>query len=229
MPKLKAFIESSFIQYLIICVIILDSAVLGALSLQNLAYEKILLSIDYVCLYLFILEMIIKILAFQKEFFKSKWNLFDLVIIILSILPMFGNFLIFRLFRILKMTRLFSAIPQLRFIIAVMLKTLPSAMCIGIIMLIIFYIYAVLGVQLFSKEMPTYFGTLSKSLFSLFQVMSGDSWAESIARAALEFSPFSWIYFVSFIIISGFIVLNMVIGIIVDSINEIKSKGGDDL
>lgn len=221
--KLREIVESHHMQIFIIAIILLDSLALGIMSIKDFAYRGVFERVDLGCMYFFIVEMCVKIIAFRWEFFKSKWNLFDLIIITLSALPLGGNFLIIRLLRIFKILRLFSVIPQLRFVIAVISKTLPSVLSIGFVLIIIYYIYGILGVQLFAQVAPQHFGSLSGSLFTLFQIMTGDDWG-NLARAVGEVYPYSWIFFVSFIVIVSFIILQMVVGIIVDSINEIKSN-----
>lgn len=223
---MKKFIESTLFQNLILGIICINCVALGLLSLSVFGHNTILLKIDEWCLYFFIVEMCLKLLVLRKDFFKSGWNIFDLLVVGITALPLMsmGNILILRFLRILKITRLFSAVPQLRFVIDVISKSIPSVVCIGILLLLVYYIYAVLGTQLFAEAMPKYFGDLGKSFFTLFQIMTGESWSEGIARPTMEIYPYSWIYFVSFIIVVSFIVLNMIIGIIVDSINEIKQN-----
>lgn len=224
--NLKGSIKSPAFQYLVTGVIILDSIALGALTFSFLKNNSILIAIDRMCLLFFCIEMCVKILALRKEFFLSKWNLFDLFVVVLSVLPttIIGNILILRLFRIFRVARLFSSVPQLRFVIAVISKSIPSVISIGILLLLVYYIYAVLGTQLFATAMPDYFGDLGKSFFTLFQVMTGESWSEAVARPIMRIYPYAWIYFISYMIIVSFIVLNMVIGVIVDSISEIKAQ-----
>lgn len=222
----NAFIHSRLFQGLVLGIIILDSIVLGALTFSFLENNSILIAIDRICLLFFCIEMCVKILALRKEFFLSKWNLFDLSVVVLSILPttIIGNVLILRLFRIFRVARLFSSVPQLRFVIAVITRSIPSVISIGILLLLVYYIYAVLGTQLFATAAPEYFGDLGKSFFTLFQVMTGESWSEAVARPIMRIYPYAWIYFISYMIIVSFIVLNMVIGVIVDSISEIKAQ-----
>lgn len=222
----NAFIHSRLFQGLVLGIIILDSIALGALTFSFLKNNSILIAIDRMCLLFFCIEMCVKILALRKEFFLSKWNLFDLFVVVLSVLPttIIGNILILRLFRIFRVARLFSSVPQLRFVIAVISKSIPSVISIGILLLLVYYIYAVLGTQLFATAAPEYFGDLGKSFFTLFQVMTGESWSEAVARPIMRIYPYAWIYFISYIIIVSFIVLNMVIGVIVDSISEIKAQ-----
>lgn len=225
--KLQEIAKSAYFQNFILCIIVLDSVILGFMSLPHFKYFREFEMIDTICLYIFICEMVLKIIAFRLDFFKQKWNIFDFVIVVVSALPIFGNFLVLRLLRIFKILRLLSIVPQLRFVIAVMLKTLPSVVSIGFILMIVYYIYAILGIQLFATILPQYFGSLGSSFFTLFQIMTGDDWG-NIARVALDKYPHSWVYFISFIFIVSFIILNMVVGIIVDSINEIKSQNNSN-
>lgn len=223
---MNTFIHSRLFQGLVLSIIILDSIVLGALTFSFLKNNSILISIDRMCLLFFCIEMCVKILVLRKEFFLSKWNLFDLCIVVLSVLPttIIGNIAILRLFRVLRAARLSSSVPQLRFVIAVITRSIPSVVSIGVLLLLVYYIYAVLGTQLFATAAPEYFGDLGKSFFTLFQVMTGESWSGAIARPIMQIYPYAWIYFISYMIIVSFIVLNMVIGVIVDSISEIKAQ-----
>lgn len=224
--NLKGSIKSPAFQNLIIGIIILDSIILGALTFSFLKNNSILIAIDRMCLLFFCIEMCVKILVLRKEFFLSKWNLFDLFVVVLSVLPttIIDNIAILRLFRVLRASRLSSSVPQLRFVIAVITRSIPSVVSIGVLLLLVYYIYAVLGTQLFATAMPEYFGDLGKSFFTLFQVMTGESWSGAIARPIMQVYPYAWIYFISYMIIVSFIVLNMVIGVIVDSISEIKAQ-----
>ncbi|KAA8709838.1 ion transporter [Helicobacter canis] len=223
---MNTFIHSRLFQGLVLSIIILDSIVLGALTFSFLKNNSILIAIDRICLLFFCIEMCVKILVLRKEFFLSKWNLFDLCIVVLSVLPttIIGNIAILRLFRVLRAARLSSSVPQLRFVIAVITRSIPSVVSIGVLLLLVYYIYAVLGTQLFATAAPEYFGDLGKSFFTLFQVMTGESWSGAIARPIMRIYPYAWIYFISYMIIVSFIVLNMVIGVIVDSISEIKAQ-----
>ena len=231
---MKKFLESTLVQNIILVAIILNSAVLGLLSLNNdfLPHAHLIL-IDELCLYFFIFEMCLKIVVYQKDFFKSRWNLFDFTIVAFSVIPFLAdnnslffseNIVIFRLFRIVKVLRVFSTIPQLKFIIMVISKSVPNVLCIGALLLLVYYVYAVFGTRMFGVAMPEYFGDLGRSFFTLFQMMTGESWSEAIARPTMQIYPYAWVYFISFIIIVSFIVLNIIIGVIVNSVDEIKEQ-----
>lgn len=226
---MKDFIESKGIQIIISAVVVFNALCIGALSLSSVKGDakltEIFVLLDTFCLYFFVVEMVVKLIALRFSYFKSGWNLFDMTLVLCSFSSFFGgNVLVLRLFRVLRIMRLFSVIPQLQFILAVIARSIPSVACLGVVILIVYYIYACLGTQLFGEANPTYFGDLGRSLYTLFQVMTGDSWSEAVARPTIAIFPYAWAYFVSFIIITTFIVLNMVIGVIIDSINELKAQ-----
>lgn len=221
-------------QNIILSVIILDSSVLGLLTLNNSFLPRsYFIHFDELCLCFFIFEMIVKIAVYQKDFFKSGWNIFDFIVIALSAIPFIvdnnsllfsENIVIFRLLRIIKVLRVISSVPQLRFIIMVISKSVPSVFCIGILLLLVYYVYGVFGTRMFGEAIPQYFGDLGRSFFTLFQMMTGESWSEAIARPTMQIYPYAWIYFISFIIIVSFIVLNIIIGVIVNSVDEIREQ-----
>lgn len=222
---MKNIINSTYSQIIICIIIAINSITLGLLSSKPFFNNYFLIRVDEICLYLFIVEMLIKILVFRLDFFKSKWDLFDLFVILLSVLPIvFGNITILRIFRLFKIMRIFSNFSKLRFVLNVILHSIPNALCVAFLVIVIYYVYAIIGISLFATTAPIYFGSLGRSIFTLFQIMTGESWSEAIARPIMEEHPFSWIYFVSFIVIVSFVVLNMIIGIIVDSINELKQN-----
>lgn len=226
MSLARSLIQSAIFQNLVIAIVVFNSVVLGLLSIASYKEHTILLLIDEWCLYFFVCEVCLKLLIFRREFFKSGWNIFDSAVIALAVFPLLdvGSVVVLRLLRILKSVRMFSSISQLRFIIAVISRSLPSVLCIALLLLLVYYIYAIFGVHLFAGVSPNYFGDLGKTFFTLFQVMTGDSWSEAVARPIMGVYPYSWMYFMSFIVIVSFVVLNMVIGVIVDSVNEIKAQ-----
>ena len=230
---LKGFLESAFISNIILAVIILNSIALGLLSLDNSFIPRsFLILFDRICLGFYVFEIGLKIAVYQRDFFKSHWNLFDFVIVGFSVIPFVnetlfsfgGDIIIFRLFRVIKVVRIFSAVPQLKFIIMVILKTAPNVLYIGGLLLLVYYIYAIFGTRVFGAAMPEYFGNLGRSFFTLFQIMTGEGWSESIARPTMRIYPYAWIYFISFIIVVSFVVLNIIIGLIIDNISEIKER-----
>ncbi len=137
---------------------------------------EIFVLLDTFYLYFFVVEMVLKLIVLRLSYFKSGWNLFDMALVLCSFSSFFGgNVLVLLLFRVLRIMRLFSVIPQLQFILSVIARSVPSVACLGVVILIVYYIYAYLGTQLFGEANPVYFGDLGRSLYTLFQVMTGDS------------------------------------------------------
>ena len=222
--KLKGFVNHKATQAFFIIVVVLNAVVLGFSTYARFENLAIIKNLENIILYIFVFEIILKIIAFRLDFFKSKANVFDLIVVALCCVPTFINISILRLLRTFTLLRLFSAVPQLRFVIAVIFKTAPSAFYVGLVLMFILYIYAVLCVRFFGSEFPEMFGNLGIAIFSLFQISTLESWASGIAIPIMRVYPYSWIIFVSFILIVTFVLLNMIVGLIVDNINEIKEQ-----
>lgn len=220
---LKSLISHKFTKAFFVSIIILNAILLGFSASEKFANQAFISALESAILWLFVAEMVLKISAFKFEFFKSKANVFDLAVIAFCLVPEFANISILRFLRIFTLLRLFSAVPQFKFIMAVMFKTIPSTFYIGTVLLLVLYVYAVLCVCLFGADFPEIFGTLGRAFLSLFQVATLDGWGSRIAPV-IEFYPYAWVVFVSFILIVSFVMLNIIIGLIVDNINHIRDK-----
>lgn len=221
---LKRFVNHRATQLFFISVVLLNAVILGFSTYARFENLIIIKHLESIILCIFVFEMILKIIALKLDFFKSKANVFDFVVVALCLIPTIANISVLRLLRIFTLLRLFSAVPQLRFVIAVIFKTAPSAFYVGLVLMFILYIYAVLCVRFFGSEFPEIFGNLGIAIFSLFQISTLEAWASEIALPIMRVYPYSWIVFVSFILIVTFVLLNMIVGLIVDNINEIKEQ-----
>ena len=181
---------------------------------------------------IFIVEAALKIIAVAPRwglYFRSGWNLFDLSVIVLSLVPATGEFaLVARLIRILRVLRLISAVPQLRLIVATLVRSIPSMGHVIMLMSVIFYIYAVTGFHLFGEADAEHWGTLGAALLTLFQMVTLEGWVE-VMDAALETHPFGWIYFVSFILLGTFVVLNLFIAVVINNLEQSKLEQLEEL
>lgn len=224
--KLKIYLESAGFQRIIVSVIILNSVLIGLET--NPAYMEsvggIIDQIDLVILVLFVIEILVKIYAFRLDFFKSPWNIFDSVVVLVSILPAAGSFAVFRALRILRTLRLLKNIPKLKIIIESLLHAVPSIGWIFVLLGIVYFVYAVIGTNLFGPDYPEFFGSLPASFFSLFQIMTLESWSTGIARPIIDSSPFAALYFVSFILLATYTTLNIFIAIVVNTMNELHHQ-----
>ncbi|MGN0606504.1 MAG: ion transporter [Oscillospiraceae bacterium] len=242
MSKLKSWIESRFFQNFILAVIVINCVIMGfqtSVNIMNVCGD-ILNVIDKICLIIFIIELILKVIVYNKHFIKNGWNIFDTIIVATSVLSDFSYlsslrvFRVFRVFRSLKALkslrglRLISGIEKLQVIVMAIIKAIPSILWTGGLLSLIYYIFAIMGVSLFGAAFPEWFGNIGKAMYTLFQIMTLESWSMGISRPVMEVYPMAWIYFVPFVLISAFIVMNVVVGIVVNSISEVTQINKDE-
>ena len=223
---LKVFVESRKFQRGVVTLIIINSVLIGLETFPVVMdnYGALIDRIDFVILLVFSVEIGLKVIIYRASFFKDPWNLFDLFIVSISIVPTAGSFAVLRALRIIRTLRLLKSLPKLRLIIESLLHAIPSIGWIVVLLGIVYYTFAVIGTNLFAANFPEHFGDLGKSLFSLFQIMTLESWSSGIARPILDQMPGAWVYFVSFILIATYTTLNVFIAIVVNTMNEISLK-----
>ncbi|GJQ63000.1 MAG: hypothetical protein SCALA702_20530 [Melioribacteraceae bacterium] len=180
--------------------------------------------LDKIILGVFVVEIMLKVYAFDLKFFKNGWNIFDFIIVSIALFPSGSGLSVLRTLRIFRSFRLLKAVPKLRFIVEALLHSIPSIMWIFVLLLIIFYVFAVIGTFLFGAEFPHFFGSLGKSMYSLFQVMTLESWSMGISRPVMEVFPYAFLYFIPFILIATYTTLNIFIAIVVNTMSEIQQK-----
>ncbi len=221
---LARWVESRVVQAFIIAVILLNAAVMGIeTSAAAMArWGGVLLLIDKLCLAVFIVELGLKFYAYRGQFWRSGWNVFDLLIVAVALVPGAGVWSVLRSLRVLRVLRLLTVIPSLRKVVAAFLHSIPGLAGVCAVMAIFFYTAGVLATRLFGETHPEWFGSLGKSLYTLFQVMTLESWSMGIVRPVMETHPLAWVFFVPFIIIATFTILNLFIGIIVSTMQELS-------
>ncbi len=228
--SLKSFIESKITNVFITIVILINAITLGLETSNTLVskFGNVLTYIDKIALSIFVIELTIKLFVYRLSFFKNGWNNFDFIIVTIALIPSSGPLSILRAFRIFRALRLLSVIPSMKKVIQAMFYAIPGIASVGTIILLIFYISAVLVTNLFGKKFENWFGTIGDSMYSLFQIMTLESWSMGIVRPVMEEYPYAWAFFVPFILITTFAVLNLFIGIIVDAMqnqtNEDENK-----
>lgn len=226
---LAARIDAPSTQAWIIGLVVLNAAVVGLETVAGLPGNVgvALHAVDRALLAAFVLELGLKLLAHGARFFRSGWNLFDLAVIGVALVPDGGALSIFRVLRVLRVLRLVSAVPQLRLVVECLVRSLPGMGSIALLLGILYYLFAVLATKLFGSDFPQWFGSLWISTFSLFQIMTLEGWAD-IARAVMDVHPGAWVYFMSFILLSTFTVLNLFIGLIVKAMEDPGRPGADE-
>lgn len=221
--RLGRWVEGPGFSRFIIGLIVLNAVILGLETSPRLmaAIGPALVWANKVIVGVFVAEILLKLAAFGPRFFRSGWNVFDFLIVGIALVPASGPLEILRALRILRVLRLLSQVPKLRAIIESLMRALPGMGWTALLLVLVFYIFAVMGTMLFSEQFPEYWGNLGLSLFSLFQIMTLESWSSGVARPMMEVYPLIWIYFVPFILISSFMVLNLFIAIIVTATQSI--------
>ena len=222
--RLAVWIESKRIQTIVIGVILLNAAILG-LETNKAAMDSfgsLLLLVDKICLAVFIAELLVKIYAYRFHFWRSGWNIFDFAVVAIALVPGAGVWAVLRSLRVLRVLRLLTAIPSLKKVVAAFVHSIPGLSGVMAVMCIFFYTTGVLATKLFGETHPEWFGTLGKSLYTLFQVMTLESWSMGIVRPIMETHPWAFAFFVPFSIIATFTILNLFIGIIVSTMQELS-------
>lgn len=218
-----ALVERPAFGLFITIVIAINAVTLGletSPSVMN-TVGGVLAVFDRIALFIFAVEIVLKLIAKGPRFFRSGWNVFDFVIVAIALMPAAGAFSVLRALRILRALRLLSIVPQLRFVIGALLSALPGMGAIIAVLGIVFYVAAVIATKLFAGSFPEWFGSVGASMYTLFQVMTLESWSMGIVRPVMETYPWAWIFFVPFIIITSFAVLNLFIALIVNSMQAI--------
>ncbi len=227
--KLKQYIESSSVQNFIIGLIIFNSVTIGLETSESimLNFGKTLLLIDKIILAVFVIEILLKLYVYGFSFFKNGWNIFDFSIVAIALLPASGTLAILRSLRIFRSLRLVKNVPKLRFIVESLFHSLPSLVWIFVLLALVFYVFAVIGTKLFGAGYPEWFGNIGASMFSLFQIMTLEGWAE-ISREIMKEFPLANIYFIIFILLASYTTLNIFIAIVVNTMSEVQQKTSDE-
>jgi len=223
--RLAKWVESSPVQKFIIAVILLNGLVLGLETSPSLMaqFGTLLLTLDKLCLLVFLIEIGLKLATYRWHFWRSGWNWFDFLVVAVALVPGTGPWAVLRSLRILRVLRLLTVMPQLKKVVAAFIHSIPGLSGVMLVMLVFFYTMAVLATNLFSEAFPQWFGSLGASLFSLFQIMTLESWSMGIVRPVMEVYAWAWLFFVPFIIIATFTILNLFIGIIVSTMQELST------
>ena len=220
--RLAGVLERPLIGNAIIGVILFNAVILGfeASPAALAEYGDVLRLLDRLCLAIFTFEIVAKLVAYGPRFFRSGWNIFDFLIVGLSLIPGAQTFSVLRALRILRLLRVISVAPRLRRVVEGFITALPGMGSVFLLMAIIFYIGAVMATKLFGTSFPDWFGDLGRSAYSLFQIMTLESWSMGIVRPVMEVYPYAWAFFVPFIMVTTFAVVNLLVGLIVNSMQE---------
>ena len=220
--KARALVEKPAFSNTILGVIIFNAITLG-MSTSATIMEILggfISVVDDIVLMIFVCELALKFFAYRMEFFKNAWNIFDLLIVSIGLLPDRDGLSALRGLRVIRAMRVLSVVPQMRAVVQALLDALPGMGAVIIMLSIVYYVFAVMATLMYGASFDEWFGTLGRSMYSLFQIMTLESWSMGIVRPVMVEFPKAWIFFVPFIIITAFSVLNLFIGLLVNTMQS---------
>jgi voltage-gated sodium channel len=223
---LRIIVESRGFTIAITIVIAVNAITLG-LETWPLAMQTagaLLLALDTLALWIFTVEISLKLWVYRGRFFRDAWNVFDFLIVAVAWVPTTGPLSVLRALRIVRALRLLSIVPQMRTVIGALLRALPGMGSVIAVLVLVFYVAAVMATKLFGADFPDWFGSVGASMYSLFQIMTLESWSMGIVRPVMEQHPYAWLFFVPFIVVTSFAVLNLFIALIVNSMQSMQSE-----
>ena len=228
---LREIVESRLFNAFITAVIIVNAITLGLETSPTivLAFGPILHFFDTAALWIFTAELLLKLRVYRTQFFKDGWNVFDFIIVTIAWIPAAGPLSVLRALRIMRILRLISIVPSMRKVVGALFGALPGMGSIVTVLSLVFYIAAVMATNLFGNEFPQWFGTVGASMFSLFQIMTLESWSMGIVRPVMDVFPYAWLFFVPFIVVTSFTVLNLFIALIVNSMQTLNAETSDEI
>ncbi len=227
--KARSICESRFFQNFIMGLIIFNGIILGLETNKELmasSWGDVLHWVDTACLFVFVGELALAIFAYGLSFAKDPWRIFDTIVVGIALLPAGGGLSVLRGLRVLRVLRIINSAPSLKRIINAMVSAIPGMSSIFALLSVFYYVAAVMATKLFGDAFPDWFGTLGNSLYTLFQVMTLESWSMGIVRPVMEKFPVAWLFFVPFIVLATFTMLNLFVGVIVSAMQS--GASGDE-
>lgn len=223
--RARHFLEHPKTERVLAVLITLNAVVLGLETSQTLMarYGVILETLDHLLLGIFVVEVLTRLIVTGRGFFRDPWNVFDFIVIALSLMPQTGPLSVLRALRILRVLRLVSAVPTLRRVVGGLISSLPGIGAIALLLTLVYYCFAVMATNLFGDDVPEAFGTMGRSAYSLFTVMTLEGWNE-LANKVMEKNPYAWLFFIPYILTTTFTVLNLFIAIIVTAMQNEAEK-----
>ena len=222
MSGLKSLLESRRFETAIIIVIVINAITLGLETSPTVMrnFGPLLHLLDKIVLVIFTVEVLARLVVYRLNFWRDPWRIFDLLIVVIALVPTSGNLSILRALRILRVLRMISVVPSLRRVVGGLIAALPGMGSITMLLLLVFYVFAVMATTMYSQAFPEWFGSIGASAYSLFQIMTLESWSMGIVRPVMEEFAYAWIFFIVFILCTSFTVLNLFIGIIVSAMQS---------
>ncbi|EXI90734.1 MAG: Ion transport protein [Candidatus Accumulibacter regalis] len=220
--RIRAWVERPRVQNFIIALILLNAALLGLETSASAmaAAGGLIVLLDSTILGVFVVEIALRLYAHRAAFWRDPWSVFDFAVVTIALVPATGPLAVLRALRVLRVLRLLTMVPSMRRVVGALLAAIPGLGSIALVLLIVYYVFAVIATKLFAATHPEWFGDLGRSLYTLFQIMTLESWSMGIARPVMENFPYAWAFFVTFILVATFTMLNLFIAIIVNAMQS---------
>ncbi|MDP1524355.1 MAG: ion transporter [Rhodocyclaceae bacterium] len=224
--RARCWIENRYVQNFIIALILINAVLLGVETWPAAMASAggLILGIDRTILGIFVIELLVRLYVYRAAFWRDPWSVFDFLVVTIALIPASGPFAVLRALRVLRVLRLLTMVPSMRRVVGALLAAIPGLGSIALVLLIIYYVFAVIATNLFAATYPEWFGSIGRSLYTLFQVMTLESWSMGIARPVMENFPYAWIFFVLFILVATFTMLNLFIAIIVNAMQSYSDE-----
>ncbi|MFC2952076.1 ion transporter [Marinicaulis aureus] len=226
--SLQRFVESSAFQAVVLSLIIINAVILGAETFSAFEGAPLLKIIDRIIVYAFVVEIGMRIIAWRGAYFRNGWNLFDFLIVAISIGAATSGLAALRAFRVLRVLRVITVIPRMRVVVSALLDSIPGIASVGVVLALIVYVFAVIAANLYGPDHPELFGDVFQAMYTLFQVMTLEGWPD-IASQVAETHERSWIFFLTFVMIATFTMLNLFVAIVVRVVEEDSEPVVDDV
>lgn len=220
--RLTTFLDAPPFQTAIIGLILFNALIFGLETIPSVAgpFGTVLYALDRIILWIFVAEIVVRLAVFGPwRFFRDPWSVFDFVVIGIALLPATGSLSALRALRVLRVLRLVSVMPALRAVVDALLRAMPAMGSVAALLLLVLYVGAVIATKLFGGTHPEWFGDLGNSFLTLFQILTLEGWADIMREISVQ-HPWAWLFFVPFVLIATFAVLNLVVAVIVDSMQS---------
>jgi voltage-gated sodium channel len=222
----QAWLDTAIFQHTILALIVINAIILGletSTSIMQAAGRWILL-VDRIILAVFVAELSLRLFVHRLSFWRDPWSVFDFSVVAIALVPATGPLAVLRALRVLRVLRMLTIVPSMRRVVGALLSAIPGLSSIALVLLLVFYVFAVIATHLFGALFPDWFGHLGRSLYTLFQVMTLESWSMGIARPVMEQAPWAWVFFIIFILFATFTMLNLFIAIIVNAMQTFQES-----
>ncbi len=215
-------VEGTLVERFIIVLILINAVTLGLETSPSIMrqYGPLITMLDSLILSVFVFEIALRIVGRGLSFFRNPWSVFDFSVVAVALVPAGSEYSVLRALRVLRVLRLLSMVPQMRRVVAALLAAVPGLTSIVLVLVLIFYVFAVMATNIFAADYPQWFGNVGRSMYTLFQIMTLESWSMGIVRPVMETHPYAWLFFVPFILVATFTMLNLFVALIVNAMQS---------